>query len=361
MGVRLEHDILFNFAASPVGAGLKRLYEYARWFDAHGGARFIIHPRCESLQQEFNRNEFVVARQSSASRILRGVQAVRDVQRTVGTPDCYYAFGIPLHGRVGRVNWCHVSNVLTLAWRTVPLPLSMRLKFRILGRQTVSGLPYADVISAESNWALALFDPVYRDRLCKSVNGSDDELTEANHAVTEARQPIAVVVGTYPYKALDESCRVFDELRRTENRLTLHVFGDETLVAPGIRARTDVVVKGNRPRSEVIAELRRAKYYISTTLIENSYNAACEGIFFADESYISDIGPHRELVEGLRHQRVMLDGTIRPLIHALRSDLTTANLKSWAEVITDMNQRIDRAMRSLPAVQSSPDGPSIHV
>jgi hypothetical protein len=120
MGVRLEHDILFNFAASPVGAGLKRLYEYARWFDAHGGARFIIHPRCESLRREFNRNEFVIARQSSASRILRGVQAVRDVQRTIGTPDCYYAFGIPLHGRVGRVNWCHVSNVLTLAWWKQP-------------------------------------------------------------------------------------------------------------------------------------------------------------------------------------------------------------------------------------------------
>jgi hypothetical protein len=121
------------------------------------------------------------------------------------------------------------------------------------------------------------------------------------------------------------------------------------------------VVKGNRPRSEVIAELRRAKYYISTTLIENSYNAACEGIFFADESYISDIGPHRELVEGLGHQRVRLDESIRPLIHVLRNELTTAHLKSWAEVITDMNQRIDRAMRSLPAVQSSPDGPSTHV
>jgi hypothetical protein len=361
MKVRLEHDILFNFAASPVGAGLKRLYEYARWFDAHGGARFIIHPKCDSLPREFKRNEFVVARQSSASRILRGVQAVQDVQRTIGRPDCYYAFGIPLHGRVGRVNWCHVSNVLTLAWRTVPLPLSMRLKFRILGRQTVNGLAAADVISAESEWALALFDTAYRDRLFKSVNGSDDELTEANHVLTEERQPVAVVVGTYHYKALDESCRVFDGLKKTNRRLRLHVFGDDTLVPPAIRARADVVMKGNRPRSEVIAELRRARYYISTTLIENSYNAACEGIFFADESYISDIGPHRELVEGLRHQRVTIDSSIRPLLHVRRDELTTAHLKNWAQVIADMNERIDGAMRARPTVQSSPDGTSTHV
>jgi len=76
---------------------------------------------------------------------------------------------------------------------------------------------------------------------------------------------VAVVIGTYPYKALDESCRVFDELKKTESSLTLHLFGDDSFVPPAIRARIDVVMKGNRPRSEVIAGLRRAKYYISTT------------------------------------------------------------------------------------------------
>jgi hypothetical protein len=360
MAVRLEHDILFNFAASPVGAGRKRLYEYAKWFDAHGGARFIIHPGCESLVRDFRKNEFIVSRQSTAARVLSGVRAVADVQRTHGTPGCYYAYGIPLRGRVGRVNWCHVTNVLTLAWRTVPLPFSMRLKFRILGRQTVNGLAYADVISAESDWALDLFDSVHRTRLVKSVNGSDDELAEADHAPAEERQSVAVVVGTYPYKALDESCRVFDALRKTSSQLTLHVFGDETFAPSAIRTRPNVVLKGNRPRSEVIAELRRAKYYISTTLIESSYNAACEGIFLADESYISDIGPHRELLDGLPCQRVMLEGTTRPLFHVLRKELSTANLKSWAQSITEMNARIDCVMRSLSAVQS-PGGSAAHV
>src|SRR5262249_54356928 len=156
----------------------------------------------------------------------------------------------------------------------------MQLKFRILGRQTVKGLSHADVISAESDWALTLFDPQYRDRLVKSVNGSDDELTAASHLPPEQRRPVAVVVGTYSYKALDESCRIFDELKTRHPQLRLLIFGDERLVATAIRKRQDVVMKGNRPRTEVIDELRHARYYISNTLIENSYNAASEGIFF---------------------------------------------------------------------------------
>src|SRR5437868_13759538 len=123
---RLAHDILFNFAASPVGGGLKRLHEYARWFDAHGGARFVVHPKCERLQDEFTRNEFVIARQSGASRILRGVLAVRKLQRTHGSPQCYYAYGIPLDGRIGHVNWFHLSNVLPLSWRGIPAPAASR-------------------------------------------------------------------------------------------------------------------------------------------------------------------------------------------------------------------------------------------
>jgi hypothetical protein len=359
MSVPLAHRILFNFAASPVGGGLKRLYEYAKWFDANGGARFIIHPACSDLPREFPHNDFVIARQSSASRVLRGVRSVEEIVGIHGAPDCYFAYGIPLAGRIGRINWFHLSNVLPLAWRTVPLPVGMRMRFAILGRQIGKGLQYADVISAESTSSLMLFDAVYRDRLFQSLNGNDDELAAANAGASqEERHEIAVVVGTYPYKALDESCRVFDELRKTNDQLKLLVFGDAAGVPPAMRDRSDVVIKGNRARSEVMTELRRARYYISTTLIENSSNAATEGLFFAEQSYVSDIGPHRELLAGLPHRRVVLAPAIRPLLHARRCELSVENLKTWAQVITEMNQRIDRA---LSAVQSSAGSSRAHV
>lgn len=346
MGVTVECRILFNFAASPVGGGLKRLFEYARWFDEHGGARFIVHPRCEYLRDQFRRNDFVIARQIAASRILQGVRAVREVERRHGSPDCYYAYGIPLDRRVGRVNWFHLSNVLPFAWRGIPLPLRTRLRFRLLGRQIRRGLAYADVISAESMSSLDLFGDADRDRLFLSVNGCDDELREAQRADAHPRHPVAVVVGTYPYKAVEESCQVFDALKAADPRLTLVIFGDPRLVSTAIRARRDVVMKGSRPRGDVIGELLAAKYYISTTLIENSSNAASEGAFLAAESYVSDIGPHRELLHGLKHDRVVLTSSGRPLLHVMRTELTNLHLKTWAEVIAEMNARIDQELHA---------------
>jgi len=130
MAVRLEHDILFNFAACRWRRA-ERLYEYARWFDAHGGARFIIH-RGAKLSREFSRNEFVVARQSSASRVLRGVQAIGDVRRSIGTPGCYYAFGIPLQGRVGRVN-CVTSASADAGVANGPVAVGDASQIRVLG------------------------------------------------------------------------------------------------------------------------------------------------------------------------------------------------------------------------------------
>jgi hypothetical protein len=86
--------------------------------------------------------------------------------------------------------------------------------------------------------------------------------------------------------------------------------------------------------------LRRAKYYISTTHIENSYNAASEGVFFADESYISDIGPHRELLANAPIERVSVPHMNRSVLHVRREHLSGANLTTWQDVIADVIGRV---------------------
>ena len=341
------HRFLFNFSASPVGGGLKRLQEYARWFDANGGASFMIHGSRRELIDEFPRNRFFAISRSRVARMVDDFASVRQTLSELGfTPDCYFAYGVPLYARVGRVNWFHLSNVLPLAWRGIPVPLQSRVRFRLLGRQIKRGLPHADVISAESAASLALFDPVYRDRLFQSVNGSDDELREAERRDWPAREPMAVVVGTYPHKDLGESCALFDALKQTDSRLKLVVFGDRQLIPSATADRQDILVRGSRPRSEVIEHLRRARYYLSTTRIENSYNAAAEGIFLAEESFVSDIGPHRELLADLVHSRVVLTPSGRTLLHVRRTELSTAQLKTWDQVIREMNLRIERELRA---------------
>lgn len=337
----VRHPYLFNFSASPVGGGLKRLYEYARWFDAHGGARFAVHARNRGLADECPRNEYVFVEQSAARRMVGTQREIRGFVARTGPPRCYYAYGIPMHERLGALNWFHLSNVLPLAWRHVPMPVGDRLKFALLGCRITGRLKNAEVISAESAASLALLDPAYRDRLFLSVNGSDDELAYLARGEVAAKEPVATVVGTYRHKALEDSCLVFEMLRRREPGLTLQIFGDPACIPSSVTARAGVVAKGNRPRAEVVAALRVSKVYISTTRIENSYNAASEGIFFADESYVSDIGPHRELLDGMPYDHVAVPGVSHPLIHVTGRRLSGANLRSWDQVVTAMIARIE--------------------
>ena len=78
--------------------------------------------------------------------------------------------------------------------------------------------------------------------------------------------------------------------------------GDKNSIPKHIINNENVILKGVINQNEVIELLKKAKYYISTTKIENSFNSAAEGIIFADESYISDIGPHRELLKNENYE-----------------------------------------------------------
>jgi hypothetical protein len=74
------------------------------------------------------------------------------------------------------------------------------------------------------------------------------------------------------------------------------VIGDAKHVPGWLCRRPEVMIRGSLERPVVIDILRRSRIYISATHIENSYNAAAEGAFLAEESFISDIPPHRELL-----------------------------------------------------------------
>ena len=182
------------------------------------------------------------------------------------------------------------------------------------------------------------------DKLFLSVNGSDDELASLSAANDAAKECIATVVGTASYKALQDSFRVFEMLRKSDSRLTLMIFGNPRWIPGELTRRHNVVVRGEEPRSTVIECLRKSRIYISTTRIENSYNAAAEGIFLADESYISDIGPHRELLRGMPFEEISVPGVRSAMLHVHRDRLTGANLQSWETVIVNMISRFHQAL-----------------
>jgi glycosyltransferase involved in cell wall biosynthesis len=332
-------NLVFNFAASYSGGGHKRLFEFARWFDQRGGANFIVHPRCADLSVTFARNRYFIAAQSRWQRLYDDCGYLRDIERQIGTPDLYYSYGIPLYFRFGTVSWFHLSNVLPLDARGIPLPLYSRLTLAVLGKRIRRGFANADVISAESKTSTDLIAAADPNLLFVSVNGSDDEIATLRNGRRNDTENIATVVGTIRYKALAESVRVFEMLKRENPGLKLMIIGNATWVPNALRTLPDVVICGALPRSEVIGCLRKSKFYITTSRVENSFNAAAEGIFLADESYISDIGPHRELLLGMPFDQVSVPGATLPSLHVRRDSLTGDNLKSWDTVIREMLAR----------------------
>lgn len=331
----LTKTFLFNFAASHSGGGLKRLQAYAEWFNRHGGASFIVHSHCSYLKELFPNNHFFLVNPSRWQRLLNDCAYLEGLQQEIGTPDVYYAYGIPVYSRFGKKNWFHLSNVLPLYLKGIPLSLLDKAKLRYLGQRITRGFEHADIISAESQASFALIDEKYRPKFALSVNGSDDELGYHSLPIVE-KENTAVVVGTYRYKALDDAYRVFLMLKEKNPTLTLRIIGEARHVPSLLKQAIDVAVLGALPQTEVIRHLQGARYYISTTYIENSYNAASEGIFFADESFMSDIGPHRELIEGMPRQKVAIPALNRELLHVKKNDLSTVHLKNWDHVIREM-------------------------
>ncbi|MCX7118117.1 MAG: hypothetical protein NTW94_09520 [Legionellales bacterium] len=331
-----ENACCFNFSASYSGGGLKRLYAYAQWFHDHGGAWFIIHPKCRFLSDEFPNNHYHVVHLTQMQRLFDDGMYLREFETKGFKPHLYYSYGIPIDRPIGAVNWFHLSNILPFGTSGIPLSLFQKIKQAYLGRKIFQHEKNADIISAESRFSLNLLHPSHSAKLCLSVNGSDDEMG-AEFSAAEAKENIAIAVGTYSYKALEDAYLVYNMLHQSHEALRFMIIGDESMIPRRLKKKKgQVIIAGNQPRAEVIRLLKTAKYYLSTTRIENSYNAASEGIFFADESYISDIGPHQELVASLPHQKVMLPGLGRPLLHLERNGISSSHLKTWENVILEM-------------------------
>jgi glycosyltransferase involved in cell wall biosynthesis len=334
--MKIVNRYLFNFTVSYSGGGHKRLYEYTKWFDGKGGAWFVIHPNCAYLATEFPNNQYFIIRQTMWQRFFSDCAYLKKIKQKIGEPDIYYSYGIPIYERVGKVNWFHLSNILPLALQNIPITLFTRLKLAYLGCLIKNNFGNAEVISAESKYSLEVIGHEHRDKLFLSVNGGDDELAHIVSNTISKKANYATVVGTYEYKGLDHALLIFEMLKQENPQLKLRVIGSKETIPTKLRQHEDVLVTGLLRQSEVIDCLRDSKYYISTTYIENSYNAASEGIFLADESYISNIGPHQELLDGIKFDRMLIPGLDRVVLHVKRNEISGRNLKSWETVVSEM-------------------------
>jgi glycosyltransferase involved in cell wall biosynthesis len=330
---------VFNFSASYFGGGLKRITAYLKWFNQHGGANFVLNEKLIGIEKSFPENRYCFLKQRPIDKVLNYSPTLNQFLVQIPKIDLYYSYGIPLPRKIGKVNWIHVANVLPFVNARKYVLFRRSLEMRLLGILMNNSMKYADVISAESDASLQLIKKNKKAQRFISVNGSDDEITAYQNQINvsdEKFENIAVAVGTCKYKSIDDVYKIYCYLRQSNPTLELHIAGIKEDVPVYVQQDKQVILQGVLPQLAVCELLKKAKYYITATQIENSYNAAAEGIYLARESFVSDIGPHRELLKDVKFQ-VIRDFDIQvPSLYVKQKDVDIRHLKSWDQVVNEM-------------------------
>jgi glycosyltransferase involved in cell wall biosynthesis len=272
--------------------------------------------------------------------VLNNQNFLVDIARQIGTDiDLYYSYGIPVPYKVGKVNWFHLSNVFPLIEHSGHgLHLLRSIEFKWLGVLIRRNYKNAEVLSAESNYSLTLFPSNLHHNLVVSPNGSDKEIKLFEQSIDLKINDIAVIVGTFFHKDLDNSYNIFLELQEKNSKLRLVIIGDRTAIPHKIKNDQRVDVIGVVPHDEVITLLSSAKFYINMSRVENSWNTASEGALLAQESFISDIEPHIELLDIIVREKYVHNNSA---LHFEKKSLTPKELPTWSDIIEDMIEFTD--------------------
>jgi hypothetical protein len=330
---------VFNFSSSAEGGGLKRLLAFAAWFDRNGGAHFVVHSKLKYIFGEHSKNTYHFVSVGSGLKFLNSQSYVEDIIEQLGYCDFYYSYNIPLKRSITATKkWFHLSNVLPFVEMSkFDIPLRRKVELWWLGKLTKKGFPFVDFISAESGFSLNQLKVGKRTRKHLSINGADQELS-----VISAKKPPrkvnneAIVVGTYHHKNLDDSYIIFKFLRQNNPALKMVVVGVKDTIPRALKEDPSVEITGVVDNQELCSRLLQARYYLNTSKIENSWNSASEGVYLAEQSFVSDIPPHRELLGGFDSTPPMQLLTSVPIIHIKRQDLDIEKLKPWDEIVQKM-------------------------
>ncbi len=326
-------SLLFNFSASVNGGGLKRLSEFSRWFDRRGGTNFIISRLVkDQLTEKYTNNHYFIVDKSLIKRLFFDQSFIKKLPLDFRNLDLLYSYGIPIYDPIASQNWFHLSNISPFFPKQSALSRINFLRNLVLRKRIVSNLYNAEFISAESESSLSLLDNTFKSKFVVSVNGSDDEIMAKP---SDPLEPFyAVSVGTQSYKRIDLVIKCFKHFKGKLGLEKLYICGDKSLVNKNLILPPDVILLGLLPRAEVIRFIEKSKLYISCTKLENSFNAASEGIFLAESSIISGIGPHQELLKEEPYSNIELFGDNFYFVE--RCQLSKKNIVSWDSIISSI-------------------------
>lgn len=341
---KLYKNYLFNFSSSYTGGGLKRLIAYIEWFNKKGGAHFIVNEKLRGKLDDFSRNTYHYVSVTHFQKLINAQGYVDVVIKEMGRCDFYYSYNIPIKTNSAQIKWFHLSNVLPfVAMSIFNIPYRRRIELWWLGILVKQGFRYSDFVSAESRFSLQLLSLEGNKKLLVSANGADQEIgLISSFSSNNVVKNIAVIIGTYHHKNLIDSYKIYRHLKANNNELKLVIIGDIDTIPFSIKNDPQVEIKGIVSHEKIINILSSAKFYINTSKVENSWNAASEGVFLAKESFVSKIPPHCELLQNSTVEFLNDLGTFNPIMHVSRDNISSDKLKTWDEIIVNMSEYIKK-------------------
>ena len=308
---------LFNFSVSYQAGAMRRILATVRFFDQGNGAIFIIHSSLKNEVDIFsNKNKYFFINQTFSERLFKNERYIREVIKEYGQPDIYFSYGIPIYSKIGKLNWFHVSNALSLTVKNIRLTAKTKMKMLLLKHRIISTVGNIDIVSGESQYTLDLFQREVRPKRSISYhilrNGHNTEdismVGEDDYDLYGAKY--AMTIGISTYKRLDIVHRIFKQLQETNKDLeTLYIIGSyydgphmAKLIPECLKLDENVVIKIINRREELVRLMDGMDYYISASQIENSSNALLEGLIYSKSVIASDISSHRELMSGKKYR-----------------------------------------------------------
>ena len=342
-----------NFSSTYTGGGLRRLIETAKWFDKTDGCHFIVHEKAFNYIKDYtNKNVFYVVTQNKIRRLFTDGYYLKNILNVIGTPDIYFSYGIPVFFMIGKVNWFHISNALSLTTRNISLPLSLRLKMILLKHRILKSLDHVQIISGESEFSLNLIKDVSKRQL-KSIyfsvlpNGFNEHERNNVQQIVNDEEHYAITIGTHRYKKLSIAFQLFKYLQKNDTKLkTFIIVGNRDELTWKVSSDNIVIVDIGLNRESLIHLLCGAKYYISASQIENSSNAALEGLLFSKSVILSDIPSHREMLKDMEYEELHVQGiNALFLVANIESNPLLSNIYSWEQATLKYYEILEKYMK----------------
>jgi len=307
---------LFNFSSSWVGGGLIRTIETVKWFDNNIGGYFIINNRIKNEISKHNKNnKYFFVSDNKVKRLVSDGYYIPKIISEIGRPDIYFSYGIPVFKDIGKINWFHVSNALALKTYNISLPLKTRIQMLILKKRIINSVKYTHIATGESEFSVNLLKEVISKRNFKChfdvlPNGYD--ISNINEIVNKKREVLtkyAVTIGTYKYKKIKVALKLFHQIKGSNNLKKFIIVGSITNLPRSVIKDEFVEIKPNLSRKGILNLLYNAEYYISASQIENSSNAALEGLLLSKKIILSNIPSHNEMLRNFKTKKIILNNS----------------------------------------------------